>query len=41
MGKAPEVEGGTGNSVHNNKWNETDDFTDLKADVTAHLADNA
>ena len=39
MGKAPEVQGGTGNSVHNNKWNETDDFTDLKADVAVHMAD--
>ena len=41
MGKAPIFSGGTGNSVHNNKWNETDDFTDLKAEVVAHMAESA
>jgi parallel beta-helix repeat protein len=33
MGKAPVVEGGTGNTVINNKWNATSDFEDLRADV--------
>jgi hypothetical protein len=33
MGKAPVVEGGTGNSVFNNKWNATSDFEDLRTDV--------
>jgi len=39
MGKAPVVEGGTGNTVFNNKWNESSDFEDLRADVVAHKAD--
>lgn len=33
MGKAPVVEGGTGNTVINNKWNATSDFEDLRTDV--------
>jgi parallel beta-helix repeat protein len=39
MGKAPVVEGGTGNTVFNNKWDESSDFEDLRADVVAHKAD--
>jgi parallel beta-helix repeat protein len=41
MGKAPVVEGGTGNTVFNNKWDKSSDFEDLKAEVIAHKADNA
>jgi parallel beta-helix repeat protein len=33
MGKAPMVDGGTGNTVINNKWNATSDFEDLRTDV--------
>jgi parallel beta-helix repeat protein len=33
MGKAPKVDGGTGNTVINNKWNATSDFEDLRTDV--------
>jgi parallel beta-helix repeat protein len=33
MGKAPVVEGGTGNTLVNNKWNATSDFEDLRTDV--------
>jgi len=33
MGKAPVVEGGTGNTVINNKWDATSDFEDLRTDV--------
>lgn len=47
MGKAPVVEGGTGNTVINNKWNATSDFEDLRtdlvnldADVVAHKAED-
>jgi parallel beta-helix repeat protein len=40
MGKAPVVEGGTGNTVFNNKWDESSDFEDLRADVVAHKSDN-
>jgi hypothetical protein len=40
MGKAPVVEGGTGNTVFNNKWDESSDFEDLKAEVIAHKAES-
>jgi hypothetical protein len=39
MGKAPVVEGGTGNTVINNKWNATSDFEDLRTDVQNNTLD--
>ncbi len=41
MGKAVVISGGTGNTVFNNKWNESSDFEDLRADVVGHKADKA
>lgn len=41
MGKAVTVEGGTGNSVINNKYNSTSDLEDLQEDFTSHLNDYA
>jgi parallel beta-helix repeat protein len=36
MGKAPVVEGGTGNTVFNNKWDESSDFEEHLKDGTQH-----
>ena len=41
MGKAVVVEGGTGNTVINNKWNATSDLQDLQSEVTTHMAETA
>jgi len=36
MGKAPVVQGGTGNTVFNNKWDASDDFQNIR-DYTDNL----
>ncbi len=48
MGKAPVVEGGTGNTVFNNKWDASDDIQNIEeqinildADIDEHKAESA